>query len=93
MNLSTKKFTDRAYSLGVGVWKVITRGDPCVYCGGKSETKEHVIPLSQGGFPPGSGWTCVGACARCNKIRGDAPFLRVFGKMNHHKFVIRSFLT
>lgn len=48
--------------------------DPCVYCGGSAGTREHIVPLSQGGV---KGWeNKVAACGPCNRRRGSQPLLR-----------------
>ncbi|EFL32590.1 predicted protein [Streptomyces viridochromogenes DSM 40736] len=41
----------------------------CVYCGGASETMDHVIPFSDGGADDMS--NLVPACHRCNRQKGD----------------------
>jgi hypothetical protein len=54
-------------------WTKDAFNDPCVYCGGKADTKEHVIPVSQGG---GNDWSNVTvACRQCNMMRGNTPLL------------------
>jgi 5-methylcytosine-specific restriction endonuclease McrA len=45
------------------------RDKACVYCGGKAETVDHVIPRSRGG---GLTWeNAVAACVRCNHRKAD----------------------
>jgi 5-methylcytosine-specific restriction endonuclease McrA len=41
----------------------------CVYCGGRAETIDHVVPRSRGGAH--SWGNCVASCARCNHRKAD----------------------
>lgn len=47
--------------------------DPCVYCGGASDSDEHVTPRKLGG---GRLNNIVRACQGCNRERGATPLLR-----------------
>lgn len=41
----------------------------CVYCGGRADTIDHVLPRSRGG---GDTWfNLVAACQPCNGLKGD----------------------
>ena len=41
----------------------------CVYCGGRADTIDHVLPRSRGG---GDTWfNLVAACQPCNNLKGD----------------------
>ena len=54
--------------------------DPCSYCGGTSETVDHIEPISLGGT---SGWTnLTGACRRCNTTKHSRPLLRFLAEGN-----------
>ena len=55
-----------------GYWKS-TLKDPCVYCGGISDSKEHLIPRSEGG--PNNWTNVVRACSKCNNERGRVKFM------------------
>lgn len=46
-------------------WKAVLRADPCAYCGGPSETIDHIEARGAGGryAPTKNG---AGACRRCN---------------------------
>lgn len=54
-------------------WKSVIFKDPCPYCEGPSNSKEHVSPRSHGGRI--NECNTVGACAKCNSLRRSAPFL------------------
>ena len=61
--------------------------EPCVYCGGISDSWEHVIPRSSGGK---NGNNRVRACYGCNQARRSKPLLawllslkRENGKIDH----------
>ena len=56
-------------------------GNSCVYCGKKSESIDHVLPMSQGGLSITT--NCVPACLSCN---GDKSDLNVFDWYRHQKF-------
>jgi 5-methylcytosine-specific restriction endonuclease McrA len=44
-------------------------GHSCVYCGGRADTVDHVLPRCRGG---GDTWfNLVAACQPCNGIKGD----------------------
>lgn len=55
--------------------------EPCVYCGGRSDSWEHVTPVSLGGR---RGNNLVRACRECNMSRGSKPFI-VWMLRNHGK--------
>lgn len=64
-------------------WKDVVRADPCAYCGGPSETVEHVIPVSAGGKrSPGNE---VGACVSCNASKSNTPLLRFLIEQHAHR--------
>ncbi|MFI6030473.1 HNH endonuclease [Amycolatopsis magusensis] len=42
----------------------------CVYCGGRAETIDHVVPRSKGGEH--SWQNCVACCTRCNHRKADS---------------------
>ena len=42
----------------------------CIYCGHRSESIDHVIPMSRGGLSVTE--NCVPACLACNGHKGDA---------------------
>jgi 5-methylcytosine-specific restriction endonuclease McrA len=44
------------------------RRQPCVYCGEKGGTVDHVIPLARGGAHTAE--NLVPACQRCNDSKG-----------------------
>lgn len=54
-------------------WIKIVLNDPCSYCGGKSETIDHIIPIAKGGTHDVTNLT--GACAKCNSAKGDKNLL------------------
>ncbi|WP_182357717.1 HNH endonuclease [Tomitella gaofuii] len=44
-------------------------GRRCVYCGGRADTIDHVVPRSRGG---GHSWeNCVASCGACNRKKAD----------------------
>lgn len=47
--------------------------DPCVYCGGVSDSWEHIIPASEDG--PNSWQNQARACGECNRKRSSRPLL------------------
>lgn len=55
----------------VWVWLCVLEANDgcCVYCGGASETMDHVIPFSDGGADDMS--NLAPACHRCNRQKGD----------------------
>ena len=73
VNLNNNK--RRARKLTNGVWQVTSkewkrlRAAPCLYCGGKSQHIDHIIPLSRGGAD--SIGNLTGACASCNLSKGS----------------------
>lgn len=77
-----KKATVRPIS--VEEIKRITRCGRCVYCGGKYEHLDHIVPLSRGGEH--SAHNLIASCAKCNlsksnKILGEEwtpPVVREF---------------
>jgi 5-methylcytosine-specific restriction endonuclease McrA len=51
----------------------VIRHDPCVYCGGVSDTVDHIEPVSAGGQ---NHWTNLApACRSCNSGKKDHPLL------------------
>lgn len=46
--------------------------DPCVYCYGPANSREHVVPRSRGGAGQDN---VVAACQTCNRGRGSEPLL------------------
>jgi hypothetical protein len=44
-------------------------GDRCIYCGERSESIDHVFPMSRGGLSVTE--NCVPACLGCNGRKGD----------------------
>ena len=60
-----------------GGWQHVVMRDPCVYCGGKSTTIEHVI--ARHGTRPRRiaqpDTVIVGACRQCNADRGSMPMM------------------
>jgi hypothetical protein len=55
-------------------WSDVVKRDPCAYCGGRSDTEEHVIPRSKGGSNQAT--NIVGACRACNAAKKDQPLLQ-----------------
>ena len=54
-------------------WRPVLLKDPCVYCGGRSTTIDHIRALAHGGR---NGWRNeAGACLDCNGQKQDAPLL------------------
>lgn len=51
------------------LWTGIRATGECVYCGGPSETVDHVIPLARGGWEHES--NLVPACRPCNSGKKD----------------------
>jgi hypothetical protein len=45
-------------------------GHRCLYCGGASESIDHVFPRSRGGLSDDD--NCVPACLDCNGAKGDS---------------------
>lgn len=59
-------------------WTTVLLREPCVYCGHvpakrKKNTREHIIPYSEGGRLTID--NTAPACASCNTSRGSQPFL------------------
>lgn len=52
-----------------GVWLE----DPCSYCSGKAEVRDHIVPVAQGGTDSWDNLTP--ACQRCNSEKGDKSLL------------------
>lgn len=51
----------------------IISGDPCSYCGERSGTVDHVVPLSRGGS---NCWQNLApACLSCNSSKSNRPLL------------------
>ena len=62
----------RSSPLGVA-WRRISFGDPCSYCGGPTETLDHIKPRAESGT---SAWhSLTGACAKCNQDKHAQPLL------------------
>lgn len=57
-------------------WRYETmRADPCVYCGGKANTIDHIEPMARGGKY--YTWrNQAPACTTCNHDKADLPLLR-----------------
>jgi hypothetical protein len=54
-------------------WRRVLLRDPCVYCGAKPESLDHIQPLAHGGA---NGWpNRAPACHRCNGEKGHATLL------------------
>jgi 5-methylcytosine-specific restriction endonuclease McrA len=51
----------------------IIRCDLCAYCGGPGGTRDHIVPISEGGANHWSNYT--GACLTCNIAKSDSPLL------------------
>jgi 5-methylcytosine-specific restriction endonuclease McrA len=48
-------------------------GDPCVYCGGPTESVDHIVPVSRGGT---GDWDNIApACKSCNSEKHARPLL------------------
>lgn len=57
-------------------WKRVLMRDPCSYCGGPSDTVDHIVPrISDGEDDSGN---LTGACASCNSSKWVRPLLRHF---------------
>lgn len=52
-------------------WSMVLRRDPCVYCGSRGGTVEHVDPRG----PRSPVINGVGACLGCNQERGSVPLI------------------
>lgn len=50
--------------------------DPCSYCGGRTETIDHITAVRDGGG--GEFYNLTAACAPCNSSKGTDPLLRFF---------------
>ena len=53
--------------------KWLIKHDPCVYCGEKAETRDHIIPRSIGGVADYG--NSAPACKSCNSRKGDMSLL------------------
>lgn len=51
----------------------ILRGDPCSYCGAKSESIDHIVPVALGGRNTADNLTS--ACKSCNSSKNDTALL------------------
>jgi 5-methylcytosine-specific restriction endonuclease McrA len=64
---------------GNGVYRVSKKelkallADPCFYCGGQSNTIDHVVPIARGGGH--SIGNLVGACKPCNSSKKDLTIM------------------
>ena len=47
--------------------------DPCAYCGGETETFDHVDPVANGGRDEWENYT--GSCRACNSRKGPMSLL------------------
>lgn len=47
--------------------------DPCAYCGGPSDTVDHIVPVAAGGPHDLENYTA--ACRSCNSAKKDKPLL------------------
>lgn len=59
-------------------WNAVLKCDPCAYCGGPSQTVDHIVPTGPGArrtlrSPAQNG---TGACHECNNLKADIPLLR-----------------
>lgn len=52
----------------------IIRTDPCVYCGRRSEVKDHIVPLARGGEH--SAENMAPSCGPCNSSKRATPLLQ-----------------
>lgn len=57
----------RARKLGVRLT------DPCSYCGGVAEVRDHIVPVAKGGTDSWDNLTP--ACGKCNAEKGDTSLL------------------
>lgn len=54
------------------------RGDPCAYCGARSEALDHVHPRDSGGD---NSWeNLTGACHSCNSAKAHLTLLAFLGR-------------
>jgi hypothetical protein len=51
----------------------IVMQDPCVYCGGPANTRDHIVPISDGG--PNRWDNYAPACRGCNSAKGNKSLL------------------
>ena len=59
-------------------YAAIIRHDPCVYCGGKSTSVDHIIPVSKGGT---SEWDNLApSCKSCNSSKHTSDLLGFLGR-------------
>ena len=60
------------------------RHDPCAYCGGPSDTIDHIEPKVRGGSDH---WTNLTAsCMSCNSRKGSMPLLLFLARKNGSDF-------
>jgi len=77
----------RARLLNAKIYEVTKRDiaklleKPCYYCGGSSQSIDHVVPLSRGGLHKIG--NLVGACLSCNK-RKNNKFITEWKMSLHH---------
>lgn len=62
-------------------WRSSLMHDPCVYCGGRSETIDHIVPLARNG--PDRWENKAPACRTCNIEKSAHPLL-LFVHARHH---------
>ena len=54
-------------------YRKVLKADPCAYCGGQSDSIDHIVPIAEGGE---DGWeNYTGACRRCNAVKQALPLL------------------
>lgn len=64
------------YALDAGAleWAKILRNDPCSYCGGVSDSIDHIIPQAQ--YKDHSWSNLTAACRLCNSSKQDKPLIQ-----------------
>lgn len=78
--------TRAGYPLGVGApmgrafnWGAVLKRDPCVYCGGRVNSIDHIVPMDRSAPVPAFGkqtWlNHIGACRECNGRKGSTLLL------------------
>lgn len=60
-------------------WRQVLMRDPCAYCGGSSNTVDHVEPLVLGGTDHHE--NLAGACVECNLRKGHRGVLQTLLRM------------